>query len=179
MKKHNSILRLVISALCLALSYVLPFLTGQIPEIGSMLLPMHIPVLLCGFICGWQWGLGVGFLAPLLRSLTLGVPLFFPMALCMALELATYGAASGLAYKLLPKKKIFIYASLLGAMTLGRIVFGISMTICMCAKGNSYTFSAFIASALTGAIPGILIQIILVPVLVMILKSQRGLKLNE
>ena len=92
MREHGKILKMVLAALFLALAYVLPFLTGQIPEIGSMLCPMHIPVLLCGFICGWQWGGVVGFVAPLFRSLTLGAPLFFPKAVCMAFELAAYGA---------------------------------------------------------------------------------------
>ena len=116
MKIHKSVLRMTISALCLALAYVLPFLTGQIPEIGSMLLPMHIPILICGFICGWKWGLGVGFIAPLLRSLTFGMPPLFPTAVCMAFELATYGFISGIMHRLLPKKKYYIYASLLISM---------------------------------------------------------------
>ncbi len=83
MEKTNkgfSVRRLVLSALFLALAFVLPFLTGQVQQIGRMLCPMHIPVLLCGFICGWQWGLAVGVAAPLLRSLTLGMPPFFPTA---------------------------------------------------------------------------------------------------
>lgn len=55
-KQKEQIQNMVLSALLLAIGLVLPFLTGQIPEIGSALLPMHIPVLICGFICGWQWG---------------------------------------------------------------------------------------------------------------------------
>ena len=105
MKTQNRLQKMVLAALFLALAYVLPFLTGQIPEIGSMLCPLHIPVLLCGFICGWPWGLAVGFIAPLFRSLTLGMPPLFPTAVCMAFELATYGAISGLMHKILPKKK--------------------------------------------------------------------------
>ena len=175
MKNHNSILRLVISALCLALAYTLPFLTGQIPEIGSMLLPMHIPVLLCGFICGWKWGLGVGFISPMLRSVILGMPQLFPMALCMAFELATYGLIAGLMHKLLPKKKPYIYASLLISMIVGRIVWGIVMSICV----GTFTFNAFILGAITNAIPGIIIQIALIPILVMVLESKGRLKLND
>ena len=94
-KQSKSLQNLIYSAVFLALAYVLPFLTGQIPSVGKMLLPMHLPALLCGFVCGWQWGLGVGFLAPLLRSLTLGMPPFFPMAVSMAFELAAYGAIAG------------------------------------------------------------------------------------
>ena len=176
MKNHKSILKMTISALCLALAYVLPFLTGQIPKFGAMLLPMHIPVLLCGFLCGWQWGLGVGFIAPLLRSATLGMPIFFPSAVCMALELATYGAACGLMHNLLPKKKPYIYVSLLTSMLCGRIVWGIAMAACMGIKGSVYTFSAFLAGAVTNALPGIAIQILLIPVLVMVLENQRFFK---
>ncbi|MBQ2736654.1 MAG: ECF transporter S component [Clostridia bacterium] len=171
MKTYNKNLKMVLAGLFMALGYVLPFLTGQIPEIGSMLCPMHIPVLICGFICGWQWGLAVGFATPLLRSLTLGAPVLFPMAVSMAFELAAYGAFAGLMRKLLPKKRPYIYVSLLTSMILGRIVFGISMLICMGIKGGSYTLAAFIAGAVTNAIPGIVVQIIIVPVAVFLIEK--------
>ena len=95
MKKRNDIKKLTLSAMFLALAFVMPFLTGQIPQIGSMLCPMHIPVLLCGFFCGAPWGLVVGFVAPILRSFILGMPPLFPTAFCMAFELATYGFIAG------------------------------------------------------------------------------------
>ena len=115
--------RLVYSALFLALALVLPFLTGQIPQIGSALSPMHIPVLLCGFVCGWPWGLAVGFIAPLLRHLLFGMPPLIT-AIAMAFELAAYGAVTGLLYRLLPKRPGYIYVSLVSAMVLGRVVWG-------------------------------------------------------
>ena len=173
MTYKSKTLRLVLSALFLALAYVLPFLTGQIPEIGSMLCPMHIPVLLCGFICSWPLGLAVGFIAPLFRSLVLGMPVLFPRAVCMAFELAVYGAVSGLMYKLLPKKRLYIYCSLIIAMVAGRIVWGIAMFVCMGIKGTSFTFSAFIAGAFTNAIPGIILQLFLVPVIVMLTQRSK------
>ena len=179
MKNRNPILKLVFAAMFLALSYVLPFLTGQIPEIGSMLCPMHIPVLLCGFICGWPWGLVVGLVAPLLRSLTLGMPPLFPTAVCMAFELAAYGAAAGIMHKILPKKKVSIYGSLLIAMIIGRIVWGCAMYIFMGINGGAFTFSAFIAGAFTNAIPGIIVQIVLIPVLVMLLENPKIIKPTE
>ena len=95
MKRHDQLLKNVLSALFLSIALVLPFLTGQIPEIGSMLCPMHIPVLLCGFFCGPVWGLMVGAIAPVLRSFTLGMPPMFPTAFCMAFELAAYGLVAG------------------------------------------------------------------------------------
>lgn len=179
MKKHNSLLKMILSALFLALAYVMPFLTGQIPEIGSMLCPLHIPVLLCGFICGWPWGLAVGFIAPLSRSLTLGMPPLFPTAVCMAFELAAYGAITGFMHKTLPRKKPYLYVSLLTAMIVGRLVWGAAMFVLMGISGGGFTFAAFIAGAFTNAIPGIIVQIVLIPILVMILGNPKVLNLRE
>ena len=173
MKKHNRLVKMILSAAFLALAYVMPFLTGQLPEIGSMLCPLHIPVLLCGFICGWPWGLAVGFIAPLFRSVTLGMPPLFPTAVCMAFELATYGAIAGFMHKMLPRKKPYIYVSLLTAMVIGRLVWGTAMFLCLGLSGGNFTFAAFLAGAVTNAIPGIILQIILIPVLVMVLDRPR------
>lgn len=157
------------------MAYVLPFLTGQIPEIGSKLCPMHIPVLLCGFICGPTWGALVGFAAPLVRSLTLGMPLLFPSAVCMAFELMAYGLTAGLSHKMLPRKKPYIYLSLMTAMVIGRLVWGAAMFICLVGTGGAFTAAAFLAGAFTNAIPGIIVQIILIPLTVMLIDN----KINE
>lgn len=179
LKRHYKLLKLVLSALFLALAYVLPFLTGQIPEIGSMLCPMHIPVLLCGFICGWGYGLSIGIISPLFRSLILGMPPLFPTAVCMAFELAAYGFAAGIMHRILPKKKPYIYVSLLTSMIIGRLVWGISMFICMGIKGGGFTLSAFIAGAFTNAIAGIAVQIVIIPLLVMVLENPKILDLRD
>lgn len=178
MKKHNGLIKMILAALFLALAYVMPFLTGQIPEVGAMLCPLHIPVILCGFICGWPWGLVVGFIAPLLRSLILGMPPLFPTAVCMAFELAVYGGLSGLMHRILPKKKPYIYLSLIIAMTVGRLVWGVAMTACAGIGGTEFGFAAFIAGAFTNAIPGIIVQIILIPILVMVLDNPKIMKLD-
>ena len=167
MKKQSSLQKMILAALFLALAYVMPFLTGQVPEIGSMLCPLHIPVLICGFVSGWPWGVAVGFVAPLLRSLTLGMPPLFPKAVCMAFELAAYGGVAGFMHRTLPRKKPYVYVSLLTAMIVGRLVWGAAMFVCMVSNGDSFTFAAFIAGAFTNAIPGIIAQIVLIPVLVM------------
>ena len=179
MKKHEEILKTVLAALFLALAYLLPFLTGQIPEIGAMLCPMHVPILLAGFILGWPWGLAIGAIAPLFRSLTLGMPPLFPTALCMAIELAAYGVIAGLMHRILPKNKLFIYCSLLTAMIAGRLIWGAVMFLCMSATGGSFPFAAFLAVAVTNAIPGILVQIILVPMLVMLLEDPKIINRKE
>ena len=179
MKNRTKLIKMILAALFLALAYVMPFLTGQIPEIGAMLCPLHIPVLLCGFICGWQWGLTIGFVAPLFRSLTLGMPPLFPTAVCMAFELAAYGAIAGIMHRLLPKRKPFIYCSLLIAMIIGRLIWGAAMFICLGISGSGFTFSAFLAGAFVNAVPGIIVQLVLVPLLVMVLDNQKILKLED
>ncbi len=170
MNKTN-VKTLVLAALFLALALVLPFLTGQIPEIGSMLCPMHIPVLLCGFFCGWPWGLAVGLIAPLLRSLLFSMPPMFPTAICMAFELATYGVISGYLYSKLPRKKSSIYVSLLTAMVAGRLVWGLARFLCTGLDVSAFGLKAFWSGAVATAIPGILVQILLIPVLVMALEK--------
>ena len=179
MKKRKSLIKMTLAALFLALAYVLPFLTGQIAEIGSMLCPMHLPVLICGFVCGWPWGLAVGFIAPLLRSLTLGMPPLFPTAISMALELAAYGVAAGLMHKLLPRKKPYIYCSLLTAMAVGRLVWGAAMFVFVGLNGGAFTLAAFVAGAFTNAIPGIILQVILIPIIVMLLDNPKVLDLGD
>lgn len=173
MKTQKQIRNLTLSAMFLAIAYVLPFLTGQIPEIGSMLCPMHIPVILCGYVCGGPWGLAVGFVAPLFRSLTLGMPTLFPKAFAMAFELAVYGLVSGLLYRTFPKKKIFIYCSLLISMTAGRLVWGVVQFLCMGLAGTEFSLSAFWAGAVANAVPGIIIQIALIPLIVMALEKAK------
>lgn len=170
--------KLTYAALFLALALVLPFLTGQIPQIGSALSPMHIPVLLCGFLVGWPWGLAVGFIAPLLRSVIFGMPVMVPGAVAMAFELAVYGLVSGILYCLLPKKKWSIYVTLVVAMLAGRAVWGIARLIIAGLSGNSFTWALFLAGAFTNAIPGIILHIVLIPVIVMVLE-RAGLSLNK
>ena len=179
MKRKNDIMKLTLSAMFLALAFVMPFLTIQIQQIGSMLCPMHIPVILCGFLCGWPWGLAVGFIAPLFRSLLVGMPYFFPTAVCMAFELATYGAIAGWMHRILPRKKPYIYVSLLIAMLAGRLVWGVAMFVCMGINGGSFTFAAFLAGAFVNALPGIIVQILLIPILVMFFDHNRVLSLKN
>ena len=170
--------KMTYAALFLAIAMVLPFVTGQIPEIGSMLCPMHIPALLCGFMCGWPWGLAVGFIAPLLRSVIFGMPAMFPGAVAMAFELAAYGGLAGLLYRLLPRKEWSVYAVLVISMIAGRIVWGIARVILAGLSGSSFTWALFLAGAVTNAIPGIIMHIILIPVLVIVM-DRAGLTLNK
>lgn len=169
--------RMIYAALYLALAMVLPFVTGQIPEIGSMLLPMHIPILLCGFMCGWKYGLVVGFIAPLLRSVTFDMPPMIPTAVAMAFELAVYGGMSGRLKQLLPGKTGFVYVTLLAAMVAGRIAWGIVRLILTGLAVSEFSWKLFIIGAVTEAVPGIILQLVIIPVMV-IAMEKAGLSLN-
>jgi len=170
----NATKKMVVAGLFLALGLTLPFLTGQIPKIGQMLLPMHLPVLIAGFVLGAPWGLAIGLIVPVLRSLLFSMP---PMAtaVAMSFELAAYGFFAGMFYKLLPKKNIYIYASLVLAMFLGRAVWGaVSWLLCGLGLTNSaFTWQVFAAGAFINAIPGIILQIVLIPVIIIGLKQAK------
>lgn len=169
--KTSPILRLTYAAACLALCMVLPFLTGQIPEIGSALCPMHIPVLLAGFLCGPWWALAVGAVAPLLRFALFGMPPLFPTGAAMCFELAAYGLISGVLYRKLPKRAVNVYLALIAAMLAGRVVWGIVMVVLMGLKGSAFTWAAFVAGAFVNAVPGIIVHIILIPIIVLALRK--------
>lgn len=166
MKKTNTN-RLVLASLFMALALLLPLITGQIQSIGSMLLPMHIPVLLCGFICGYQYGLAVGALSPILRSVIFGMPPMYPVAAAMAFELAAYGFFTGILKKPLPKKNYSIYINLILSMLLGRIVWGLAMLMMLGVDSTPFTWGMFATGAFAQALPGIAIQIVLIPPIVM------------
>ena len=165
--------KLVLSGLFLALALVLPFFTGQIPQIGGMLCPMHLPVILCGFVCGGGWGAAVGFVAPLLRYLLFQMPPIYPTGLAMAFEMAVYGFVCGWPYLRLSGHKWRIYPALISAMVLGRVVWGIVRLILAGLSAQSFTMAAFISGALLTAIPGILLQLVLVPLLVTALERAK------
>ena len=169
--KKNLTLKLTYSALCLALCQVLPLLTGQIPQVGNMLCPMHLPVFLCGFLCSMPYGAFVGFVAPLLRFLIFGMPPLYPTALAMAFELAAYGFFSGLFYKVFPKKFFFIYPALILSMLIGRGIWGLARFIMASVDQTTFTLKIFLAGAFTTAFPGIVLQIVLVPLLLLALKK--------
>lgn len=173
MQKRGSFTqKLTVSALCLALCMLLPIVTGHLRQIGNALCPMHLPVLLCGFLCGAPWGAAVGFFAPLLRFLLFQMPPIFPTGISMMFELAMYGFAAGLLYRRLPKKMGGLYASLLVSMLLGRLVWGLVRYLLAAAFHLEFTFSMFVAGAFLTALPGIAIQLLLIPPIVRVLRRE-------
>ena len=171
--KRDNVKKLTVTEFMLALGLVLPFLTGQIQSIGSMLLPMHLPVFLCALICGWEFGVPMAFILPLLRSFMFGMPPMYPTALAMAFELATYALVAGLLYKKSKQSILSLYVAMIAAMVAGRAVWGVCMMILLGVKGNTFTLSAFLSGALLNAIPGIILQLILIPVIMVALKKAK------
>jgi len=171
----SSVTNLVLSAMFLAIGMVLPFLTGQIPEIGQMLLPLHIPVLLCGLVCGWQYGGIVGFIMPLLRYMIFGAPPIYPAGVAMAFELAAYGVIVGFVYGHSRWKcLISLYRSLLAAMVGGRLVWGIARVVMSGVASQAFTWQMFLSGALLTAIPGIILQLVFIPA-VMVALDRTGM----
>lgn len=168
--KNKNLLNLVLSAMFLALALVLPFLTAQIKEIGNMLLPMHIPVMLCGLVCGPQYGLIIGAVAPIMRSALFGMPVMFPSAIGMAFELATYGFVIGFLFAKARWKCIkSLYRCLLISMVSGRVVWGIVQCCLLGLGDNGFTLSMFLSGAIVKAAPGIILQLLLIPTVMLVL----------
>lgn len=174
MKKNgNNIAKIVVSGVCIALGIVLPMITGSIQALGNRFLPMHIPILLCGFLCGPSYGLAVGVITPILRSVIFTVPPMMPIAIVMAFELGAYGCITGIMYKYLPRKLPFVYFDLIVAMLMGRVVWGIASFGFAKINGAVFTWDLFLAGAFINAVPGIILQIVLVPLLVTALNRSK------
>ena len=166
---RKSLNKLVQAALFLNLALVLPFFTMNVPAVGARLLPLHLPILICGIVVGWKHGAIVGLIAPLLRSFMIGTPPLFPTAVAMTFELAVYGAIIGLLYARLPKNIVGLYISLIGAMLAGRVVWAAVRVIISGVSDNVFTWQMFVAGGFTNALPGIIFQLIFIPTLIVTL----------
>lgn len=170
----NKVKKLAVTAMLFAVGMVLPFFIGQIPAIGKMLLPMHIPVLLCGFIVGWQYGALIGFLLPIVRGLVFGMPPLYPNAIAMAFEMAAYGFVSGYLYSHAKWQCTkMLYISLVTAMLAGRLVWALAEVILLGIGGNAFTWKMFAAGAFLNAIPGIIVQLVLIPLIMVALRRAK------
>ena len=165
--KLSPIKRLTLSALCIALCVVLPMAFHVIPNAGSVMLPMHIPVLLCGLVCGWQYGLLCGCLGPLVSSILTGMP---PAAILpgMMVECGMYGCVGGLMMERVRTGSLYadLYISLPVAMLAGRVISGIVKALILT---PGLSLAAWATASFVTALPGISIQLILLPTLIVAL----------
>ncbi len=172
MKQMSVVKKSIITAVCLALCVVVPQAFHAIPNAGSVYLPMHIPILLCGLICGWSYGLLCGLAGPALSTLFTGMP---PVAYLppMLVECAVYGLVSGLMMQIIRTRKVYVdlYLSLIIAMLSGRIVAGVARALIF-ARGNT-TMATWATSYFVTSLPGIIIQLVLIPSIVFALMKAR------
>lgn len=174
MRRIEKTEKVIYTAMFFAIGMVLPLLSAQLKEIGDSLLPLHLTVMLCSIICGWKYGLVMGFVLPFLRSVVFGMPNLYPNAVWMATELATYGFFMGFLYNKFFKKQIWwLFCSMTITMIAGRIVWGITKAYLLGLKGQAFTFSGFIMGGFFDALPGIMIQFILIPFILSIMKRRK------
>ncbi len=173
-RKSEKPYNLLLSALFLALGVAFPFLTGQIPQIGSMLLPMHIPIFLAGFLCDRRYCVPMAFILPLLRSFLFARPNFYPEAIAIAAELATYAFITSVVYNRLKKRPAAVYLSMAAAMLMGRVVRCLAQMALLGLRGNFLSLSVFFGSVVIAGIPGIIIQLIFIPPIVIFLQAKRS-----
>ena len=121
----------------------------------------------------------MGFAAPLLRAKHFGMPPMFPIAISMAFELAAYGAVSGWLYRRVKHTLPMTYATLAAAMVSGRLVWGAVRFVLAGLSGSSFPFSAFLSGALFTAVPGIIAQLVLIPLIITALQKAKELELQE
>ena len=161
MKTRSAIRNLTMAAVCVALCVVLPIAFHSIPDAGTVFLPMHIPVLICGMICGWPYGLLCGLMGPLVSSALTGMP---PIAIlpAMMVECGTYGMVSGLVLKVVHTQRTYadLYIAQIMAMLAGRVVSGIAKALIF---SPGMALSAWVTASFITALPGILIQLIFLP----------------
>jgi uncharacterized membrane protein len=157
--------KLVYTAFFCALGVLLPQVMHALGA-GPVFLPMHIPVLLCGLVCGIAYGAIAGLVSPLLSFLIFSMPppLVLPL---MMLELPVYGLSAGLLYK---KLKLPLFVSLPAAMIAGRIAYALMFWFLL--LGNTAPFApgttvwAAVSMAVVTGLPGIVIQLVLIPLLI-------------
>ena len=175
--KLTPVKKLVFTAVCAALCLVLPMAFHTIPNAGQVILPMHIPVLLCGLICGWPYGGVCGLIGPLLSSLLTGMP---PAAMLpsMMVECCVYGLVSGLLMRYVRTKYAVadLYISLISAMALGRIVAGFAKALIFTPGTPAF---AWVTTSLVSGIPGIVLQLVLMPLVILALTKARLLPIRD
>ena len=157
--------KLTLAAMLLALGVIIPQAFHAFPNAGNIILPMHIPVLVSGFVCGPIYGLGIGLLTPILSHLMFSMPSFYMLGQ-MIIELGCYGLVTGLLNDLIKTKNKIVksYTVLVIAMIVGRIVYGLLNNFVF--KAGSYSLSIWLNAAFLTAIPGIVIQLIVIPIIV-------------
>ncbi|MFA5542347.1 MAG: ECF transporter S component [Bacilli bacterium] len=170
---NKNIDKIVMGGLFIAIGAILPQLF-HIAQLGTVVSPMHFPVILGGLILGLKYGFAVGVLTPLVTALIFGKPPLFPAGFAMALELGVYGFIAGLIntnFKFSKNIYINLYAILISAMLLGRIVAILTNSVFYLVGSSDDNFMEFLATLFVTGLPGIVLQVLMIPPLYLRIKS--------
>ena len=170
--------KMIITALLIAIGIVLSLVFHLLQFAGPVFLPMHIPILICGLICGIPFGLAAGVITPLLSHLIVGMPPAFILP-AMILELAAYGVVAAVLMRYLPIKNLYAksYISLIGAMLIGRVFFGVLNALIF--SVGEYSMQMWLTAAFIAALPGIIIQLVIIPSIVVALQKARLVEVKQ
>jgi hypothetical protein len=174
MYNMNITKKYVITAMCITLCTVLPLTLHAVPGAANTLLPMHIPVFLCGLITGWYFGLLAGLFGPLLSSFTTGMPTM-AYAPVMMVELAAYGALAGIIvhFARMENKYVNLYAAIIPAMIIGRVIAGVARAFLFMPVVETTIIAWWVSSYFITSFPGIIIQLILLPAVIFSLEKAK------
>lgn len=168
-KNRNSIREITTAGLFTAIGILLPVIFHAL-GLGSAFLPMHIPALMAGFVLSVPYAAAVGAATPLLSSLMTGMPPVFPVMPYMVFELAAYASAVSIVSR---KFRLNPYLSLIISMAAGRAVAGIAVWILTVLFGAQLPGPlAFVSGAVVTGLPGIILQLVVIPPLIIILKKK-------
>lgn len=161
--------KIVLSGLFIAFGIIFPMIFHTVNLAGPIFLPMHIPVLVAGFLLGPICGAIVGILTPILSGFMTGMPPIIPVMPIMAFELCAYGLITGFLFK----KTNQIYISLVGAMIGGRLFALLGAYIVSITIAPQVSPMMFVFGSLAKAIPGMIIQLIFIPILVKFITNNK------
>lgn len=177
--KKNKTFKIVFTGISIALCVVLPEITGGNKELNTMLCPMHIPVLVCGFVAGGLSGVVCGITGPLLRSLLFSKPHLFPNAVAMSIELAGYGFFSYLFFRMFKKTKLKPYfkilLALIPAIIIGRLLWGLAAWGLFTIADIAFGAKKFLNTLILMTYPGTIIQLVFIPGIVLALHKVKAL----
>ena len=154
--------KMILSALFIAMGLILPTIFHTVNLSGSVFSPMHLPVMIGGFLLGPSYGAIIGFITPVLSSILTGMPPLMPIMPMMALELLGYGFMTGLLFRKTKK----IYVSLIISIVFGRLCSMVGAFILSLTLAPQISPIPYVVSGIVNGLPGIAIQLIVVPTLV-------------
>lgn len=168
MKKETT-LHIIVSGLLLTLGILLPIIFHSINLLGNVFLPMHITVFIGGFFLPPSIAVMLGVMTPLISGVITGMPPLFPMAIIMAFELGAYSFIITRT-----RNNLSVVKSLIVAMVGGRIVAGLIVFVMATVFGVDLSPLLFVKTAIVTGLPGIVLHLILIPIVVIAIKTTFG-----